>query len=43
MKNIYEKPTLEIITFNYDVLTASGGTGNGETEIDVGDDWYPNK
>jgi len=43
MKNNYEKPVLEIITFNYDVLTASAGNGTGESEIDVGDDWYPGK
>ena len=40
MKNIYEKPILEVIIFTYDVLTASGDvTGTGETEVPV-DEWF---
>lgn len=41
MKKSYEKPVIEVITFEYDVLTASAG--GGTTDVDIGDEWYPDK
>lgn len=40
MKKDYQKPIIEIIRFNCDVLTASAGGGSSEEEIDVGKEWY---
>lgn len=43
MKKDYQKPTIEIITFNYDVLTVSAGGGDSEKAINVGEKWYDKK
>lgn len=39
MKKDYNKPVLEIVEFEYNVLTESATEGTGETEINV-EDWF---
>lgn len=43
MKKDYDKPYLEVITFNIDVSAAGSGPagGSSEGEVDV-DEWYDN-
>lgn len=40
MKKTYEKPIIEVMIFEYDVLSASVPQGSAEVEIDVGEKWF---